>query len=107
MAGVPASTADKPARRWQPERAPRRRWLVPLIAVVLAAAIIGAFVGGHHVAARTAERPRLMDSGMDATMDGGQAPRGRLHAGAELASGTGAKLRLQWDDGILVDLGID
>jgi ferric-dicitrate binding protein FerR (iron transport regulator) len=48
-----------------------------------------------------------MDSGLDATLDGGPAPRGRLPAGAELAAGRTAKLRLQWDDGILVDLGVE
>jgi ferric-dicitrate binding protein FerR (iron transport regulator) len=68
-------------------------------------AVVAAVAINMRTAAGANDRPRVVESQPDATVDGGPPPAGRLRAGAEVAAGAKDKLRLQWDDGSLIDLG--
>jgi ferric-dicitrate binding protein FerR (iron transport regulator) len=93
-------------RRWRPQRSPRRPGLIIAIAVLGVAAVVVAVTINARTAAAAGDRPRLIESGADATVDGGAPPADRLRAGAQVVAGK-AKLRLQWDDGSIADLGAD
>jgi ferric-dicitrate binding protein FerR (iron transport regulator) len=104
-AAVDPKAATAAPRRWRPERKPRTPWLIAVIAVLGVAVVIAAVAINMRTAAAANDRPRVVESQSDATVDGAPSPAGRLRAGAEVAAGAKDKLRLQWDDGSLIDLG--
>jgi hypothetical protein len=104
MAEAAADPKSAP-KRWRPERQPRKPWLIAIIAVLGVVVVITAVAINMRTAAAANDRPRVVESQPDAAVDGAAPPAGRLPAGAVVASGAKDKLRLQWDDGSLIDLG--